>query len=96
MAEVVFLIVIAISVIALFAVEAARAKQLDKLENRIEFLQDRIIELATKSDVQDAMLKLKTNNPDRKLLRVTNKETGSVKLRVVTSEGEEIKDLNIK
>ncbi len=96
MAEVVFLIVIAISVIALFAVEATRAKQLDKLENRIEFLQDRLIELATKSDVQDAMLKLKTNNPDRKLLRVTNKETGSVKLRVVTSEGEEIKDLNIK
>ncbi len=96
MAEVLFLVIVAICVIALFAIEGSRAKQLDKLENRIEFLQDRLLELATRNDVQDAMLKLKANDPNRRLLKVTNKETGNVKLRVVTSEGNEVQDLNLK
>ena len=96
MAEVIFLVIIAICVIALFAIEGNRAKQLDKLENRIEFLQDRLLELATRTDVQDAMLKLKANDPSRKLIKVTNKETGNVKLRVVTSEGKEVQDLKLK
>ena len=72
-----------------------RAKQLEKLENRIEFLQDRLLELATRTDVQDALLKLKANDPDRKLLKVTNKETGNVKLRVVTKDGKEIQDVKL-
>ncbi len=96
MAEVIFLVIIAICVIALFSIEGNRAKQLDKLENRIEFLQDRLLELATRNDVQDAMLKLKANDPNRKLVKVTNKETGNVKLRVVTNEGKEVKDINLK
>ena len=37
-------------------------KQLEKLENRIEFLQDRLLELATRTDIQDALLKLKAND----------------------------------
>ena len=72
-----------------------QAKQLDKLENRIEFLQDRLLDLATRADVQDALLKLKANDPDRKLLKVTNQETGNVKLRVVTRDGSEIKDVKL-
>ena len=78
MAEVIFLVIVAICIIALFAIEGNRAKQLEKLENRIEFLQDRLLELATRTDIQDALLKLKANDPDRKLLKVTNKETGNV------------------
>ena len=96
MAEVIFLVIIAICVIALFAIEGNRAKQLDKLEDRIVFLQDRLLELATRTDVQDAMLKLKANDPGRKLIKVTNKETGNVKLRVVTNEGKEVQDLKLK
>ena len=95
MAEAIFLVIIAICVIALFAIEGNRAKQLSKLENRIEFLQDRLLELATRTDVQDALLKLKANDPDRKLVKVTNKETGNVKLRVITNEGKEVKDLKL-
>ena len=95
MAEVIFLVIVAICIIALFAIEGNRAKQLDKLENRIEFLQDRILDLATRADVQDALLKLKANDPDRKLLKVTNQETGNVKLRVVTRDGSEIKDVKL-
>ena len=95
MAEVIFLVIVAICIIALFAIEGNRAKQLEKLENRIEFLQDRLLELATRNDIQEALLKLKANDPDRKLLKVTNKETGNVKLRVVTKDGKEIKDLKI-
>lgn len=95
MAEVIFLVIVAISIIALFAIEGNRAKQLDKLENRIEFLQDRLLDLATRADVQDALLKLKANDPDRKLLKVTNQETGNVKLRVVTRDGNEIKDVKL-
>ena len=34
MAEVIFLVIVAICIIALFAIEGNRAKQLDKLENR--------------------------------------------------------------
>ena len=68
MAEVIFLVIVAICIIALFAIEGNRAKQLEKLENRIEFLQDRLLELATRTDIQDALLKLKANDPDRKLL----------------------------
>ena len=95
MAEVIFLVIIAICVIALFAIEGNRAKQLDKLESRIEFLQDRLLELATRTDVQEALLKLKANDPGRKLVKVTNKETGNVKLRVITSEGKEVKDIKL-
>jgi hypothetical protein len=95
MAEVIFLVILAICIIALFAIEGNRAKQLDKLENRIEFLQDRLLDLATRADVQDALLKLKANDPDRKLLKVTNQETGNVKLRVVTRDGNEIKDVKL-
>ena len=95
MAEVIFLVIVAICIIALFAIEGNRAKQLDKLENRIEFLQDRLLDLATRADVQDALLKLKENDPDRKLLKVTNQETGNVKLRVVTRDGSEIKDVKL-
>tara|TARA_Y100001954_G_C15598584_1_gene496812 strand:- start:475 stop:765 length:291 start_codon:yes stop_codon:yes gene_type:complete len=95
MAEVIFLVIIAICVIALFAIEGNRAKQLDKLESRIEFLQDRLLELATRTDVQEALLKLKANDPERKLVKVTNKETGNVKLRVITSEGKEVKDIKL-
>ncbi len=95
MAEVIFLVIVAICIIALFAIEGNRAKQLEKLENRIEFLQDRLLELATRTDIQDALLKLKANDPDRKLLKVTNKETGNVKLRVVTKDGKEIQDVKI-
>ena len=65
MAEVIFLVIIAICVIALFAIEGNRAKQLEKLENRIEFLQDRLLELATRTDLQDALLKLKANERNR-------------------------------
>ena len=54
MAEVIFLVIVAICIIALFAIEGNRAKQLEKLENRIEFLQDRLLELATRTDIQDA------------------------------------------
>jgi len=95
MAEVIFLVIVAICIIALFAIEGNRAKQLDKLENRIEFLQDRLLDLATRADVQDALLKLKANDPDRKLLKVTNQETGNIKLRVVTRDGSEIKDVKL-
>ena len=95
MAEVIFLVIVAICIIALFAIEGNRAQQLDKLENRIEFLQDRLLDLATRADVQDALLKLKANDPDRKLLKVTNQETGNVKLRVVTRDGSEIKDVKL-
>ena len=95
MAEVIFLVIVAICIIALFAIEGNRAKQLEKLENRIEFLQDRLLELATRTDIQDALLKLKANDPDRKLLKVTNKETGNVKLRVITKDGKEIQDVKI-
>ena len=95
MAEVIFLVIIAICVIALFAIEGNRAKQLVKLENRLEFLQDRLLELATRTDVQDALLKLKANDPDRKLVKVTNKETGNIKLRVITNEGKEVKDIKL-
>jgi len=95
MAEVIFLVIVAICIIALFAIEGNRAKQLDKLENRIEFLQDRLLDLATRADVQDALLKLKANDPDRILLKVTNQETGNVKLRVVTRDGSEIKDVKL-
>jgi len=95
MAEVIFLVIVATCIIALFAIEGNRAKQLDKLENRIEFLQDRLLDLATRADVQDALLKLKANDPDRKLLKVTNQETGNVKLRVVTRDGNEIKDVKL-
>ena len=95
MAEVIFLVIVAICIIALFAIEGNRAKQLDKLENRIEFLQDRLLDLATRADVQDALLKLKANDPDRKLLKVTNQETGNIKLRVVTRDGNEIKDVKL-
>ena len=95
MAEVIFLVIVAICITALFAIEGNRAKQLEKLENRIEFLQDRLLELATRTDVQDALLKLKANDPDRKLIKVTNQETGNVKLRVVTRDGKEIKDIKI-
>ena len=95
MAEVIFLVIVAICIVALFAIEGNRAKQLDKLENRIEFLQDRLLDLATRADVQDALLKLKANDPDRKLLKITNQETGNVKLRVVTRDGSEIKDVKL-
>ena len=95
MAEVIFLVIVAICIVALFAIEGNRAKQLGKLENRIEFLQDRLLDLATRADVQDALLKLKANDPDRKLLKVTNQETGNVKLRVVTRDGSEIKDVKL-
>ena len=95
MAEVIFLVIVAICIIALFAIEGNRAKQLEKLENRIEFLQDRLLELATRTDIQDALLKLKANDPDRKLLKVTNKETGNVKLRVITKDGKEIQDVKL-
>ncbi len=95
MAEVIFLVIVAICIIALFGIEGTRAKQLDKLENRIEFLQDRLLDLATRADVQDALLKLKANDPDRKLLKVTNQETGNIKLRVVTRDGNEIKDVKL-
>ena len=37
-----------------------RAKELSKLENRVEFLQDRLLELATRTDVQDALIKIKS------------------------------------
>ena len=93
MAEVIFLVIVAICIIALFAIEGNRAKQLEKLENRIEFLQDRLLELATRTDIQDALLKLKANDPDRKLLKVTNKETGNVKLRVITKMAKKFKIL---
>ena len=76
MAEVIFFVIVAICIVALFAVEGNRAKELNKLESRIEFLQDRLLELATRSDVQDALIKIKANDPQRKLLKVTNKETG--------------------
>ena len=95
MAEVIFLVIVAICIVALFAIEGNRAKELSKLENRIEFLQDRLLDLATRADVQDALLKLKANDPDRKLLKVTNQETGNVKLRVVTRDGSEIKDVKL-
>ena len=95
MAEVIFLVIVALCIVALFAIEGNRAKELSKLENRIEFLQDRLLELATRTDVQDALIKVKANDPQRKLLKVTNKETGSVKLKVVTSDGEEVKDVNL-
>ena len=65
------------------------------VESRIEFLQDRLLELATRTDVQEALLKLKANDPDRKLLKVTNQETGNVKLRVVTKDGKEIQDVKL-
>ena len=48
MAEVIFLVIVAICIVALFAIEGNRAKELNKLENRIEFLQDRLLELATR------------------------------------------------
>ena len=48
---------------------------IETCEDRIEFLQDRLLELATRNDIQDALLKLKANDPDRKLVKVTNKET---------------------
>ena len=95
MAEVIFLVIVAICIVALFAIEGNRAKQVSKLENRIEFLQDRLLELATRADVQDALIKIKANDPQRKLLKVTNKETGSVKLKVVTRDGEEVKDVKL-
>ena len=69
MAEVIFLVIVAICIVALFAVEGNRAKELNKLENRIEFLQDRLLELATRTDVQDALIKIKANDPQRKLLK---------------------------
>ena len=69
MAEVIFLVIVAICIVALFAIEGNRAKELNKLENRIEFLQDRLLELATRSDVQDALIKIKANDPQRKLLK---------------------------
>ena len=67
MAEVIFLVIVAICIVALFAIEGNRAKELSKLENRIEFLQDRLLELATRTDVQDALIKIKANDPQRKL-----------------------------
>ena len=63
MAEVIFLVIVAICIVALFAIEGNRAKELNKLENRIEFLQDRLLELATRADVQDALIKIKANDP---------------------------------
>ena len=75
--------------------EIAGIKSFGKLEDRIEFLQDRLLELATRSDIQDALIKIKANDPQRKLLKVTNKETGSVKLKVVTRDGEEVKDVKL-
>ena len=57
MAEVIFLVIIAICIVALFAIEGNRAKELNKLESRIVFLQDRLLELATRADVQDALIK---------------------------------------
>ena len=95
MAEVIFLVIVAICIVALFAIEGNRAKELSKLENRIEFLQDRLLELATRADVQDALIKIKANDPERKLLKVTNKETGSIKLKVVTRDCEEVKDVKL-
>ena len=95
MAEVIFLVIVATCIVALFAIEGNRAKELAKLENRIEFLQDRLLELATRNDVQDALIKIKANDPERKLLKVTNKETGSVKLKVITRYGEEVKDIKL-
>ena len=71
MAEVIFLVIIAICIVALFAIEGNRAKELNKLESRIVFLQDRLLELATRADVQDALIKIKANDPQRKLLKVT-------------------------
>ena len=61
MAEVIFLVIVAICIVALFAIEGNRAKELSKLESRIEFLQDRLLELATRADVQDALIKIKAN-----------------------------------
>ena len=95
MAEVIFLVIVAICIVALFAIEGNRAKQVSKLESRLEFLQDRLLELATRADVQDALIKIKANDPQRKLLKVTNKETGLVKLKVVTRDGEEVKDVKL-
>ncbi len=95
MAEVIFLVIVSICIVALFALEGNRTKHLEKLESRIEFLQDRLLELATRTDVQEALLKLKANDPDRKLLKVTNQETGNVKLRVVTKDGKEIQDVKL-
>ena len=95
MAEVIFLVIVAICIVTLFAIEGNRAKELNKLQNRIEFLQDRLLELATRADVQDALIKIKANDPQRKLLKVTNKETGNVKLKVVTRDGEEVKDIKL-
>ena len=69
MAEVIFLVIVAICIVALFAIEGNRAKELSKLENKIEFLQDRLLELATRTDVQDALIKIKANDPQRKLLK---------------------------
>ena len=69
MAEVIFLVIVAICIVALFAIEGNRAKELNKLENRIEFLQDRLLELATRADVQDALIKIKANDPQRKFLK---------------------------
>ena len=37
MAEVIFLVIIAICIVALFAIEGNRAKELNKLESRIVF-----------------------------------------------------------
>ena len=54
-----------------------------------------MLELATRNDVQDALIKIKANDPERKLLKVTNKETGSVKLKVITRDGEEVKDIKL-
>ena len=45
--------------------------------------------------ILDALIKIKANDPQRKLLKVTNKETGSVKLKVVTRDGEEVKDVKL-
>ena len=71
MAEVIFLVIVAICIVALFSYRGNRAKELNKLENRIEFLQDRLLELATRTDVQDALIKIKANDPQRKLLNFT-------------------------
>ena len=62
MAEVIFLVIVAICIVALFAIEGNRAKQVSKLESRIEFLQDRLLELATRADVQDALIKINSCN----------------------------------
>ena len=60
MAEVIFLVIVAICIIALFAIEGNRAKQLEKLENRILLFKYRQA-LATSSIIISLIFVL-TNN----------------------------------